>query len=94
MGVVKGLLTITSYMVVFDGVECTENVINELCTDEPNKIHAAIDLRDITDLRKVKLGNDLPYYFDHLALRIGYSHDYFLNILVSAVKGEPVHLLS
>ena len=46
MGEVKGFITITPNFIVFDGIDCLENVVNEI-GDSPNKFHVMINLQDI-----------------------------------------------
>lgn len=77
-------------MLMFDGVECIENEINDICK-KPSEFHVILDLRDVMDLKKVKLGGPLPDNFDLLALYLSYSHDYYLSFSVSTVSGSIPH---
>ena len=75
---------------MFDGVECTENQINDICK-KPSEFHMTIDLRDVMELKKLKIGGALAGGFDLLALNLAYSHDYYLCITVSTVNGNIAH---
>lgn len=46
LGDVKGLITVTNYLLIFDGIKCIENEINEICK-KPSEFHVTIDLRDV-----------------------------------------------
>lgn len=46
VGDVKGLITITDYLIMFDPLECPENEVNEI-NSALSKFHVCIDVHDV-----------------------------------------------
>ncbi len=87
LGDVKGLITITDYLVMFDPLDCPENDVNEV-GDAISKFHVCIDMDDVVDCQELKLPNKLAADFEEVALQEAYKFDYYLSFNVSTVNGE------
>ena len=46
LGDVKGLITITDYLIMFDPLDCPENDVNDIAASL-SKFHVCLDLHDI-----------------------------------------------
>lgn len=46
MGDVKGLITITDYLIMFDPLDCPENEVNDIAS-ALSKFHLCIDVHDV-----------------------------------------------
>ena len=87
LGDVKGLITITDYLIMFDPLDCPENEVNEI-NSALSKFHVCIDVHDVVECQELTLPNKMAADFEELALQEAYKFDYYLNFIVSTVNGK------
>ncbi len=74
-GKVKGNLTLTEHLILFDPIKCQEN---DYLGKELERYQAVIDLQDVLSVQKVRTESDTLQFISDPSLLEFYQYTYFI----------------
>eukprot|EP00347_Sterkiella_histriomuscorum_P017009 403351003 len=89
-GKVKGIMTLTEHLILFNPIKCNEN---EPFFKNLQQYQAIIDLQDIVSAQKIRQENDTSKFITDIEIKKHYKYDYYIQLDISCVDGKTLKKL-
>ncbi|CDW85582.1 oxidation resistance protein [Stylonychia lemnae] len=89
-GKVKGIMTLTEHLVMFNPIKCAEN---EQFTKDLQQYQAIIDLQDIVSAQQIRNENESCKFIEDPEIKKNYKYDYYIQLNLSTVNGNSLKQL-